>query len=219
MEYPLVQGLFLAIAKTRHAGWYRESCAGACPYQGARSCAFLNLWSEYAKSFTNSQLASIRALLQDRILRGCCLDYNAADDNSVVSLQRGLCLLHSRQAAWRIFGASCEGVCCEKYAWPTKEASPLLYVPHTTPRQAVVLIHFGLHTKEDVAQLISTSMEVAILVAHLLHHQGNVCRCPLLLTYIHSSTKSTSPFLITKGVLPLKALGSARGRRRRPYRR
>lgn len=154
--------LFQAIAKTRHAGWYRDSCAGACPHKGARSCAFLSIWSE--KQDAQGTPQKYLPILD------CCRHGNLVDGPPL--LQRGLCKLHHSQATWRSYGAKCEGESCAKYDWPTKEVAPLLYLSHTTRRQAVVLLHFGLYTEEDVQTLIANCIEVATLVTHLLHHKG-----------------------------------------------
>lgn len=106
----------------------------------------------------------VRSHLVDVTTVGC-------HDNGYSS-QKRLCAFHSAQAAWRNSGAICTGECCTRHVWPTRGLAPLLYIPHTTPNQAVVLLHFGLYTEQDVSRLVSTSLEVAILVTHLLHHKG-----------------------------------------------
>lgn len=174
METSIVVDLFQAIAKRRHLGWYRAACAGACPHQGARRCVFVDMWSNQVRSLTATQLVGLRSRLQEQfVVRGGCRCCAVTTDTSSPPLS-GLCALHHRQVAWRNYGASCRDMCCAKYTWPTKEQAPLLYLAHTTPSQAVVLLHFGLYSEEDVYTLITNYVEVAILVAHLIHHKGTI---------------------------------------------
>lgn len=164
MELPLSTRLFQAISRCRHAGWYRGTCNGACPHQGSRFCDFMDTWQEQAPLMVRVSQSDVRSHLIDATTIGCFDDGHLAN--------KRLCALHVAQAAWRTYGASCIGDCCARHVWPTREVAPLLYIPHTTPTQAVVLLHFGLFTEQDVSRLISTSLEVAILVTHLLHHKG-----------------------------------------------
>lgn len=154
-----------AIARSRHAGWYRESCGGACPRHGPRACPYLELWEKYPIFLTKKQVSEwLSAVFVTCASTGGPFQARNA---------RWLCLLHRSQAAWRNWGASCEGECCESHDWPDKSIAPLLYLAHTTPRQAVVLLHFGLFKEEDVSRLISKSLAIALLVAHLLHNRGS----------------------------------------------
>ena len=60
--------------------------------------------------------------------------------------------------------------CVGKHGWPNASTAPLIYMPHTSARQAKILLHFGLCQDSDVSLLIRKDYLVALLVAHLLHH-------------------------------------------------
>lgn len=141
--------VFQAIARSRHAGWYRESCSGACPSSGSRSYSFVELWDKYPLFLTRNHVSQWLS------------NVHVATKKSLSPGRKPhhwLCDLHKRQPSWRNWGGSCEGECCENYTWPDKSIAPLLYLAHTTPRQAVVLLHFGLFKEEDVSRLISKGM-------------------------------------------------------------
>lgn len=177
--------LLEAILKAGHMGWYRQQCSGSCPPK----CPFLSL--PWATAMPVSLLSNaIHSHLEARIMRCSGISAAATTTTTIIGTttdissggmlplifqrKKRLCALHNAQAAWRKRGSSCAGECCLAHDWPEKESAPLLHLPHLSPRQAVVLLHFGLLTEANAREVVTWNAPLAKLVVHLLHNKG--CR-------------------------------------------
>lgn len=168
-----------ALANLRHPQWYREEYAGGCPKKGTAACKALFSWTALPDSLKAS-LSAIKTYLTRR--KEICPEENAEEQHeesnsngnsrSLRTFAARLCELHRSQAAWIKWGTTCKGEVCEGHEWPQKAYAPLLYLKSTSPRQAVILLHFGLLKETDVTRLIRDDFPVALFVSHLLHNSG-----------------------------------------------
>lgn len=167
-----------AIATLRHVHWYRDDYEGGCP----TSCKAFFSWDSLPGSLRAS-LASVQAQLTKK--KEICPEEQSSDQgeeesslnasSSTRTLAARLCDLHRSQASWKKWGTTCKGEYCDGHEWPTERDAPLLYVRSTSPRQAVILLHFGLLKEADVDRLVRDNFPVALFIAHLLHNSGAAC--------------------------------------------
>lgn len=168
-----------SISKAGHIGWYRQANEGGCPREAsARPCPYLSLWNGVPPSLSAT---TVRLWLASRHV--VCNTPTRADQKSITNGLLGifhkskkskekLCSLHQVQPAWCKRGSTCVDECCYNHTWPEKKRAPLLYVPHLSPLQAIVLLHFGMYTKDDVERLVQQHTDIALFVSHLLHNNG-----------------------------------------------
>lgn len=180
-----------AITSIRHTFWYRVDYQGGCPRKKKdQSCACRAVFSFDSLPLTKKPtLKDIKACLSKKS-EICPYEKEEEEEEeeekkeeeggtpSRRSAAARLCELHRRQASWKNWGTSCDNFFCYGHEWPLEKDAPLLYLKCTSPRQAVILLHFGLLKEAHVNRLVTEHFPVAIFVAHLLHNNGTRFRVP-----------------------------------------
>lgn len=174
-----------AITTLRHTFWYHIDYQGGCPRNKKNQSACRAVFSfDSLPSSKKPVLKDIKACLSKKSEICPYEKEEEEQDNkdeeeeeegetpSRRSAAARLCELHRRQASWKNWGTSCDNFFCYGHEWPLKKDAPLLYLKCTSPRQAVILLHFGLLKEANVSRLVTDHFPVAIFVAHLLHNNG-----------------------------------------------
>lgn len=161
-----------AIVSVRHARWYRAEHEGGCP---KNACSSLFSFDSVSAA-ERASLKDIQACIS-RKTDICPAEKEEEEEGEDVKSPRKdaasrLCELHRRQTTWRNWGTTCDDYYCHGHEWPSEKDAPLLYLKFTSPRQAVILLHFGLLKESHVDRLVTENFRVAVFVAHLMHNSG-----------------------------------------------
>ena len=167
-----------AILSVRHGQWYRVEYEGGCPRKDKNACSALFSYDALPREKTAS-LNDIKSCLSKKT--DICPDEKEEKEEEEEEKQEStprrdassrLCELHRRQATWRNWGTSCDDSYCHGHEWPSEKDAPVLYRKSTSPRQAVILLHFGLLKESHVDKLVMNNFPVALFVMHLMHNTG-----------------------------------------------